>query len=138
MLEFTLDPKQYDVILSDNLFSDLLSDLAGSINGSLGILPSVCFNEYPEEKKPVFGIYESVHGSAPDIVGKGIANPIGCILSTALMFKYSFNRADISNKIEKAVTKTLVSGCKTPDLGGKQTTKEITNEIIGNYLNETH
>ena len=136
VLEFVINPRQFDVILSDNLFSDILSDLAGAINGSLGILPSASFNTYPEKNKSVFGIYEPVHGSAPEIAGSGLANPIGSILSTALMFQYSFNRKDISNKIENAVKKTLDYGHKTLDLGGKNSTKEITDKVISNYLDE--
>ncbi len=133
VLEFSMNPKKFDVILSDNLFSDILSDLAGAINGSIGILPSGCLNGLPEKGKSVFGIYESVHGSAPDITGKGIANPIGCILSVGMMFEYSFKREDISKKILQAVLKTLNSGLSTPDLGGKETTEDITKSIIKNY-----
>ena len=134
VLEFSMNPKKFDVILSDNLFSDILSDLAGAINGSIGILPSGCLNGLPEKGKSVFGIYESVHGSAPDITGKGIANPIGCILSVGMMFEYSFKREDISKKILQAVLKTLNSGLSTPDLGGKETTENITKSIIKNYV----
>jgi 3-isopropylmalate dehydrogenase len=124
------DPKRFDVILSDNLFGDMLSDQAGAIAGSLGMLPSACLTGLPEDGGRTGGIYEPVHGSAPDITGKGIANPIGTILSAALMFEFSFARADLTRRIEAAVETALEGGCRTPDLGGTATSAEMTDAVL--------
>jgi 3-isopropylmalate dehydrogenase len=116
------------VVLADNTFGDILSDLAGVIPGTLGVLPSACLADIPAKKwgdKPIKGFYEPVHGSAPDIAGRGIANPIGAILSAALMLRYSFGMEEEAKAIEQAVTATLEQGLGTGDMGGKSTTKEM-------------
>lgn len=116
------------VVLADNTFGDLLSDLAGVIPGTLGVLPSACLAAIPVKRwgdKPIKGFYEPVHGSAPDIAGKGIANPIGAILSAALMLRYSFGMEEEAEAIEEAVNATLQAGISTGDLGGKATTKQL-------------
>ena len=120
------------VVLADNTFGDLLSDLAGVIPGTLGVLPSACLADIPVQKwgdKPVKGFYEPVHGSAPDIAGRGIANPIGAILSVALMLRYSFGMEREAKAIETAVNLALASGMRTADMGGKASTTEMGSEI---------
>lgn len=118
------------IIHTDNTFGDILSDISGGLVGSLGVLPSASVSGIPGEG-PVKGIYEPVHGSAPDISGKGIVNPIGQILSLALLLRYSFNMAEEAALIERAVTKTLESKengglqIRTGDLGGSATTAQV-------------
>jgi 3-isopropylmalate dehydrogenase len=123
------------VVLADNTFGDILSDLAGVIPGTLGVLPSACLADIPVKKwgdKPVKGFYEPVHGSAPDIAGRGIANPVGAILSAALMLRYSFGMEEEAKAVEEAVNITLASGVKTGDMRGKSSTKEVGSEIRAN------
>jgi 3-isopropylmalate dehydrogenase len=103
-------PQQFDVMLCENLFGDILSDETAAIVGSLGLLPSASLGEGS------FGLYEPSGGSAPDIVGKGIANPIAQILSGALMLRYSFQEHEAALAIEKAVEATLDAGVRTPEL----------------------
>ena len=124
-------PRDFDVVLSDNLLGDLLSDQAGAVAGSLGMLPSASLAGLPpnrEQAKP--GIYEPVHGSAPDIAGKGIANPYGTILSVAMMFEYGFALPAVARRIERAVEDTLEAGPRTPDIGGDAGTADVTNAVI--------
>ncbi|KAF2184128.1 3-isopropylmalate dehydrogenase [Zopfia rhizophila CBS 207.26] len=128
------------VVVADNTFGDILSDLAGVIPGTLGVLPSACLADIPVKKwgdKPVKGFYEPVHGSAPDIAGQGIANPIGAILSAALMLRYSFGMEEEAKAIEDAVNMTLDSGLKTKDMSGSASTKEMGN-AIREYLRKRH
>lgn len=129
-MQLVKDPAQFDVIVTGNLFGDILSDLASQCVGSIGILPSASLNETSR------GLYEPIHGSAPTIAGKNIANPIATILSAAMMLKYSFNLAKESEAIENAVEKTLNDGARTADLkeAGLTTygTREITDIIIKN------
>ncbi len=103
-------PKQFDVILTDNLFGDILSDAAAMLTGSLGMLPSASLGEGGP------GLYEPVHGSAPDIAGQGIANPIAAILSFAMALRYSLNMGDAADKVEEAVSSALAAGLRTGDL----------------------
>jgi 3-isopropylmalate dehydrogenase len=105
------DPRRYDVVVTENLFGDILTDLAGVIAGSLGVLPSASLR--PRDS---FGMYEPIHGSAPDIAGRGIANPAGCILSAALMLRWSFGRHDLAAQVEDAVSATIGRGVLTADL----------------------
>jgi 3-isopropylmalate dehydrogenase len=124
-------PKNFDVLLADNLFGDLISDLIGMVAGSLGMLPSAtipCAARAGELIKG--GIYEPSHGSAPDISGKGIANPMATILSVAMMFEYAFGRPEIAREIENAVEQTLDRGIMTPDLGGTCSTAETTATVL--------
>lgn len=124
-------PGTFDVVLGDNLFGDLASDLAATVSGSLGMLPSACLPHLNDEGVPNGpGIYEPVHGSAPDIAGKGIANPIGTILSVAMMFEFGMGRKDISRKIESSVESCLEKGIMTPDLGGIGTSDQVANTIL--------
>jgi len=107
-------PSQFDVILTENMFGDILSDEASMITGSLGLLPSASLSD-PKDGK-IFGLYEPVHGSAPDIAGQGKANPIATILSAAMMLRYSFNDDEAALKIEKAVDIALNDGLRTADI----------------------
>jgi 3-isopropylmalate dehydrogenase len=111
-------PKQFDVILTGNIFGDILSDEASMLTGSIGMLPSASLDAYNK------GLYEPCHGSAPDIAGKNIANPLATILSVAMMMRYTFAREDIAQRIETAVRKTLQQGLRTADIAeaGKQKT----------------
>jgi 3-isopropylmalate dehydrogenase len=122
-------PSTFDVIVTGNIFGDILSDEAGVIPGSLGMLPSASIGDK-------YALYEPVHGSAPDIAGQGIANPIATILSVAMMLKYSFNMDEAAEAIEKAVEETLNQGYRTPDIYSEGTikvnTEEITEKIIEN------
>ncbi|KAJ5587128.1 uncharacterized protein N7459_002893 [Penicillium hispanicum] len=116
------------VIVADNTFGDLLSDLAGVIPGTLGVLPSACLADIPVQKwgdRPVKGFYEPVHGSAPDIAGQDVANPIGAILSAALMLRYSFGMEEEAAAVERAVNMTLDAGLRTKDMKGTASTKEM-------------
>jgi 3-isopropylmalate dehydrogenase len=103
-------PKQFDVMLTDNMFGDILSDEASMLTGSIGMLASASLNEHNK------GMYEPSHGSAPDIAGKGLANPIATILSAAMMLRYSLNAADQADRIEAAVSKVLDAGLRTGDI----------------------
>lgn len=111
-MQLVRNPKQFDVIVTENLFGDVLSDEAAMITGSLGMLPSASLGT------GTFGLYEPIHGSAPDIAGKGIANPLATILSVALMLRYSFGREAAAQRIEAAVGKVLEAGLRTPDIAG--------------------
>lgn len=118
------NPSQFDVVVTENLFGDILSDESSVLSGTLGVMPSASHSE----KGP--SLYEPIHGSAPDIAGKGIANPISMILSIAMMLRESFRRKADANLLEQAVEQTLADGVLTRDLGGKATTAEMTKAII--------
>ena len=108
-------PKQFDVILTDNLFGDILSDTAAMLTGSLGMLPSASLGAPMANGRPK-ALYEPVHGSAPDITGKGLANPIACILSFAMALRYSFDQGDEASRLEAAIESVLAQGVRTADL----------------------
>ena len=112
-------PKQFDVIVTDNLFGDLLSDCAAMLTGSLGMLPSASLGAPMENGRPK-ALYEPVHGSAPDIAGTGKANPIACILSFAMALRYSFDKGEEADRLEAAVEKVLADGVRTADLLGEE------------------
>jgi 3-isopropylmalate dehydrogenase len=118
------DPKRFDVMLTENLFGDILSDEAAMLPGSMGMLPSASLGEPGTP-----GIYEPVHGSAPDIAGSGKANPYATILSAAMMFRYSLGRPDVAGAIEQGVSVALEAHYLTPDLGGNKTTEEVTEAV---------
>lgn len=120
-------PKQFDVLLTDNLFGDILSDLAAAITGSIGLLPSAALG-----KAGSSGLYEPIHGSAPDIAGKGLANPIAAILSFEMALRYSLDEIAIADKLMAAVTKALDNGARTKDLGGNLSTSQMGDAIIAN------
>ena len=109
-MQLLKNPKQFDVIVTGNMFGDILSDEASMLTGSIGMLPSASLNEKN------FGLYEPIHGSAPDIAGKGIANPLATILSAAMMLRFSFNNEAAASRIELAVKKVLAQGFRTGDI----------------------
>ena len=112
-------PKQFDVIVTDNLFGDILSDCAAMLTGSLGMLPSASLGAPGENGRPK-AMYEPVHGSAPDITGQGKANPIACTLSFAMALRYSFDQGDEATRLETAVERVLADGVRTADLMGPE------------------
>jgi len=120
-------PKQFDVVVTGNLFGDILSDEASMLTGSIGLLPSASLGD-----GSLPGLFEPVHGSAPDIAGKGLANPMAMILSAAMMLRYSFDMKAEADTIEAAVQATLDAGVMTPDLGGKASTVEIGEAVLAN------
>ena len=109
-MQLVRNPKQFDVIVTGNMFGDILSDEASMLTGSIGMLPSASLDANSK------GLYEPIHGSAPDIAGKGIANPLATILSTAMMLRYTFNKDEWAYRIESAVTKVLAQGLRTADI----------------------
>jgi 3-isopropylmalate dehydrogenase len=118
-------PKDINVLLADNLFGDILSDEAAMLTGSIGMLPSAALGD-----PGVPGLYEPVHGSAPDIAGKGLANPCAAILSLEMVMRWSLNRADAADRIFKAVDAALNAGARTADLGGKLSTRQMGDAIL--------
>lgn len=124
-LELVRRPHTFDVVVGSNLFGDILSDLTGGITGSLGLNPSA--NLDPERRNP--SLFEPVHGSAPDIAGKGIANPAGSILSAAMMLEW-LGEEGAAAAMRRAVERTFADGNHTPDLGGKLTTTQLTDAIV--------
>ncbi len=116
-------PKKFDVIVTGNMFGDILSDQAAMLTGSIGMLPSASLDANNK------GLYEPSHGSAPDIAGKGVANPLATILSAAMMLRYSLNRAEQADRVEVAVKKVLSQGLRTPDIFEAGTTKVGTKEM---------
>jgi len=125
-MQMVLRPTQFDVLLTENMFGDILSDIGGVLTGSIGTLPSASVGDGP-------ALYEPIHGSAPDIAGKDIANPVGTINSVAMMFEYSFGRPDIAKQINEAVSQVLGEGHRTADIAKTGTraigTKEFTERI---------
>lgn len=117
-------PAWMDVLVTENMFGDILTDEASVLAGSMGMLPSASLGE------GTMGLYEPIHGSAPDIAGKGIANPIGTMLSAALLLRYSFGLEFEAQAIENAVDKAITKGARTADLGGKLTTQEMADAVI--------
>jgi 3-isopropylmalate dehydrogenase len=114
-MQLARNPKQFDVIVTDNLFGDLLSDLASMLTGSIGILPSASLGARDAKGKQL-ALYEPVHGSAPDIAGKGVANPLAMILSFSMMLRYSFDQGAEADLLERAVQNVLASGVRTGDI----------------------
>ena len=126
-------PKQFDVIVTDNLFGDLLSDAAAMLTGSLGMLPSASLGAPMANGRPK-ALYEPVHGSAPDIAGQGKANPIACILSFAMALRYSFDAGDAADKLEGAVEKVLADGLRTADLLGEEGKTPVSTSQMGDAV----
>ena len=126
-MQLVRDPKQFDVMVTSNLFGDVLSDCAAMLTGSIGMLPSASLD------KNNFGMYEPIHGSAPDIAGKDIANPLATILSVSMMLRYSLNQAELAEKIDSAVSDVLDQGYRTKDIaGGSQ--KVVGTEEMGDLV----
>lgn len=118
-MQLVRNPGQFDVIVTGNLFGDILSDQASMCAGSIGMLPSASLDVNQK------GLYEPIHGSAPDISGQGKANPLATILSAAMMLRYSLNQPEAADRIEAAVAKALASGARSPDLGGTLSTRAM-------------
>lgn len=117
-------PNTYDVIVTENMFGDILTDEASVLGGSIGLLPSASLGAPGEEGRRI-GLYEPIHGSAPDIAGKGLANPAGMILSVAMMFRMSLHQEDAAAAIENAVDAVIGAGTRTGDLGGSASTQQF-------------
>jgi 3-isopropylmalate dehydrogenase len=117
-------PAWMDVVVTENMFGDILTDEASVLAGSMGMLPSASLGEGGP------GLYEPIHGSAPDIAGKGIANPIGTILSSAMMLRHSLKLETEAEALESAVEAAITDGCRTVDIGGKLATHQMADEII--------
>ena len=134
-MQLVRDPRQFDVIVTENMFGDILSDEAAMLTGSLGMLPSASLGSTTTANdNGTFGLYEPVHGSAPDIAGRGIANPLATILSAALLLRHSLAQNDAANAIERAVSKTLSDGLRTADIAASHApiigTEEMGNAVI--------
>ncbi len=122
-MQLVVNPKQFDVIVTGNLFGDILSDVAAMLTGSIGMLPSASLDAAGK------GFYEPVHGSAPDIAGQGLANPLAAILSAAMMLRYSLDAGSSANRIENAVARVLDQGLRTPDIHTRSMTRVSTEEM---------
>jgi len=122
-MQLVKEPKKFDVVVTGNMFGDILSDAAAMLTGSIGMLPSASLNASNQ------GLYEPSHGSAPDIAGKGIANPLATILSAAMMLRFSLNQPQAADRIESAVKDVLASGLRTADIHSQGTTKVGTREM---------
>jgi len=124
-MQLVKNPRQFDVIVTDNLFGDILSDEASMLTGGIGLLPSAALGE---AGKP--GLYEPIHGSAPDIAGQGLANPLAAILSFEMALRWSLDRADLADKLYAAVKAALDGGARTKDLGGALSTTEMGDAVL--------
>jgi 3-isopropylmalate dehydrogenase len=122
-------PKQFDVVVTTNMFGDILSDAAAMLTGSIGMLPSASLDERGK------GMYEPIHGSAPDIAGKGVANPLATILSVAMMMRYSFDDAASAERIERAVSQVLDQGLRTADIASPGT-RQVGTAAMGDAVVE--
>ena len=124
-MQIVKNPRQFDVLVTDNLFGDILSDAAAQLTGSLGMLPSAALGAPGTP-----GLYEPIHGSAPDIAGQGIANPLAAILSFEMALRWSLDRAELADALFAAVGRALEAGARTPDLGGAMTTVEMADAVL--------
>ncbi|MDR1136555.1 MAG: 3-isopropylmalate dehydrogenase [Clostridiales Family XIII bacterium] len=127
-MQLVRNPGQFDVIVTNNIFGDILSDEASMITGSIGMLPSASLTGGN------FGMYEPIHGSAPDIAGKGLANPIASILSAAMMFRYTFGLAKEADAVERAVKHVIGQGFRTPDMAGNESVKIVSTSELGELV----
>ena len=138
-MQLIRNPASFDVIVSENTFGDILTDEASVLSGSMGMLPSASLSALPGEKgsKRGIGLYEPIHGSAPDIAGQGIANPIGSILSTAMMLRLSFGLEEEARAIENAVDSVLSEGYRTADIasdGGQKVDTGKMGDVIAGQI----
>ena len=127
-MQLVRNPGQFDVIVTGNLFGDILSDQASMCAGSIGMLPSASLDANQK------GLYEPIHGSAPDIAGQGKANPLATILSAAMMLRYSLAQAELADRIEGAVAAALAKGARSPDLGGTHSTREMGDAVLAGLV----
>lgn len=132
-MQLVRNPKQFDVIVTDNLFGDILSDAAAMLTGSLGMLPSASLGAPMANGRPK-ALYEPVHGSAPDIAGQGKANPIACILSFAMALRYSFDMGEDAARVEQAVETVLANGLRTADLLGPEGGTPVSTSEMGDAI----
>ncbi len=130
-MQLVTNPARFDVIVTENMFGDILTDEAAVLTGSIGVLPSASLGAPQAGTRT--GLYEPVHGSAPDIAGRGVANPIGTILSVALLLRYSLGLEEQASGVERAVWQALTDGARTPDLGGNATTTEVTDAVLSAF-----
>ncbi len=134
-------PKQFDVIVTDNLFGDMLSDVAAMLTGSLGMLPSASLGEVDPKTKRRKAMYEPVHGSAPDIAGKGMANPIAMLASFGMALRYSFNMGKETDQLDAAISAVLARGLRTADIKSEGTrvvsTAEMGEAIVSELERQT-
>ncbi|MDQ2666574.1 MAG: 3-isopropylmalate dehydrogenase [Gemmatimonadota bacterium] len=121
-------PSRFDVIVTENMFGDILTDEAAVLTGSIGLLPSASLGAVGTGSR--MGLYEPIHGSAPDLVGRGVANPIGTILSAAMLLRHSLGREAEARLIETAVAEAIRDGARTPDIGGAANTREVTDAVV--------
>ena len=126
-MQLVRDPGQFDVIVTGNMFGDILSDQASMCVGSIGLLPSASLDSSGK------GLYEPIHGSAPDIAGQNKANPLATILSAAMMLRYSLDQADVADRIEAAVEAALAGGARSADLGGTLGTREMGDRVVAAF-----
>jgi 3-isopropylmalate dehydrogenase len=126
-MQLIRNPKQFDVILTGNIFGDILSDEASMLCGSIGLLPSASIGSK-------WGIYEPIHGSAPDIAGQGISNPIATIASAAMMLRYALNEQKAADRIDDAIKKSLQAGYRTKDLSGFDAKEVCSTSEIGSII----
>src|SRR5215212_4234178 len=129
-------PKQFDVIVTDNLFGDMLSDIAAMLTGSLGMLPSASLGEVDAQTRKRKALYEPVHGSAPDIAGKGLANPIAMIASFGMALRYSFDMGTLADKVDAAIAAVLAKGLRTADIKSDATAAASTTQMGEAIVNE--
>jgi 3-isopropylmalate dehydrogenase len=129
-------PKQFDVIVTDNLFGDMLSDIAAMLTGSLGMLPSASLGEVDVRTRKRKALYEPVHGSAPDIAGKGLANPIAMIASFGMALRYSFDMGTLADKLDTAIAAVLARGLRTADIKSEGGSSVSTTQMGGAILKE--
>ena len=126
-MQLVAAPRHFEVLLTENMFGDILSDEAAMITGSIGLLPSASLGN---PSPPTPGVFEPVHGSAPDIAGQGVANPLAMFLSAAMLLRHGLGREDAAARIESAVDRALEAGLRTGDLGGKATTADATRAVM--------
>lgn len=132
-MQLVRNPKRFDVIVTDNLFGDMLSDVAAMLTGSIGMLPSASLGDVDQKTGRRKALYEPVHGSAPDIAGQGIANPIAMIGSLAMAMRYTFDRGDVADRIEAAIAAVLAKGLRTVDIKG-DAPKAISTSEMGDAI----
>ncbi|MEO8561630.1 MAG: 3-isopropylmalate dehydrogenase [bacterium] len=130
------NPARFDVIVTENMFGDILTDEAAVLTGSIGLLPSASLGAPNADGGTRVGLYEPIHGSAPDIAGKGIANPVGTILSVAMLLRHSLGLEAEAKAVEKAVFDAVAAGARTKDLGGSATTVSVADEILARLVGE--
>jgi len=129
-MHLVTNPARFDVIVTENMFGDILTDEAAVIAGSIGVLPSASLGA-PTASGRAVGLYEPIHGSAPDIAGRGLANPVGTILSAAMLLRHSLGLEEEARAVERAVAEAIGDGARTADLGGRLSTREMADAVLG-------